>query len=557
MFGKSKQEKNIIDIVKKAVDTLINEGVLAVNKDEIPPIIVEVPKDESFGDFSINIAMQLARVAKKNPREIAAEIVSKIDTDGTYIDKVDIAGAGFINFTLNNEWLYTELEQVLELKGAYGKLVREDNARVNVEYVSANPTGPLHIGNARGGAIGDVMSSILTWAGYDATKEFYLNDAGNQIEKFGYSLEARFLQSLGEDVPFPEDGYQGEDITALAKLYIEKNSDSLKDTDSEERRAKLTDFALTYNVENMVNDLKNYGIDYDVFFSELSLHESGAIDEIIKELEKTDSIYKKDDALWFKGTKYGLEKDEVLIRNNGIPTYYAADIAYHYNKLVVRGFDWSIDVWGADHHGHVERIKKGLVALGIDENRFDVILMQLVHLVKDNEAFRMSKRKGDIYTLSDLVDEVGKDAARFLFNANKPGTHMEFDLDLAIKKSNENPVFYVQYAHARICNIIKNIGTTPKSADLNLLDKKEELALIKRISSFSEEILKAVKELDPSKMTKYALALAGDFHSFYNAHRVNIEDEKLKNARLCLITGVLQVLRNTLDILGVEAPESM
>lgn len=557
MFGKITREKEIIKLVDDAIDKCIEQGLLQIKKEDVPEIRVEVPREEKFGDFSVNTAMQLAKAARCNPRIIAENIIKNIDTKNSYVKDISIAGAGFINFTLDNKWLYDELKKVITLKDKYGKIIEENPKKVNVEYVSANPTGPLHIGNARGGAIGDVISNILTWAGCEVTKEFYLNDAGNQIIKFGQSLEARYLQELGKDVAFPEDGYKGEDITELAKSYIEENGDKLLNVSEEERQHELVEYSLDKNVSNMVNDLKDYGIDYDVFFSERTLHNSGAIDDVISKMKKDGSVYEKEGALWFKGTDYGLEKDEVLIRQNGVPTYYAADIAYHYDKLVKRNFDYAINVWGADHHGHVARLKKAMVALGVSEDRLDVILMQLVHLVKNNEAFRMSKRKGNIYTLSDLVGEVGKDAARFVFNYNKPNTHMDFDLDLAIKKSSDNPVFYVQYAHARICSIIRNIGKEVKTENFELLDKKEEINLLKLISNFSDEILKASKDLDPSKITKYAMDLAGSFHSFYNAHRVIVDDEKLMNARLALITGARDVLKNTLDILGVSAPEKM
>jgi len=557
MFGKITREKEIIKLIENSIIKCINDGELDIQKEDIPTIRVEVPREEKFGDFSVNTAMQLAKAARTNPRMIAENIIKNIDTKGSYIKDITIAGAGFINFTLDNRWLYDELKKVVTLKDKYGKIVSENPRKVNVEYVSANPTGPLHIGNARGGAIGDVISNILKWSGCEVVKEFYLNDAGNQIIKFGQSLEARYLQALGKDVEFPEDGYKGDDIKELAKSYIDENSDSLLNSTSKERQSKLVEYALDKNVTNMVNDLKDYGVNYDVFFSERTLHDSGAITDVIEKMKEKGSIYESDGALWFKGTEYGLEKDEVLIRQNGVPTYYAADIAYHYDKLVKRNFDYSINVWGADHHGHVARLKKAMVALGVEEKRLDIILMQLVHLVKNNEALRMSKRKGNIYTLSDLVDEVGKDAARFVFNYNKPNTHMDFDLDLAIKQSSENPVFYVQYAHARICSIIRNIDKEVKLENLELLDKKEEINLLKIIADFSDEILKASRDLDPSKLTKYAMDLAGAFHSFYNAHRVIVDDENLMNARLALVVATREVLKNTLSILGVSAPEKM
>lgn len=549
-------EQSIIENIRLTLEKLIDESALEIGKEEIPSIQIEVPREEKFGDFSVNIAMRLAKSAKKNPREIAMLIVDNFPNDIKYIKEISIAGAGFINFKLDNLWLYDQLREVLNEKENFGRF-EENGESINVEYVSANPTGPLHIGNARGGAIGDVMSNLFNWAGYKVTKEFYLNDAGNQIMKFGASLSARYLQALGEKVDFPEDGYKGEDVKLLANEYIKLCGDGLKDVSKNEREKTLVTFALDKNTQKMICDLRDYGIYYDVFFSEKSLHNSGAIDSVIDKLRENGAVYEKDDAVWFKATDYGLEKDEVLIRNNSVPTYYAADIAYHYDKLVKRGYTRAINVWGADHHGHVQRLKMALKALGIDETRLDIILMQLVHLVKGNEAYRMSKRKGDVYTLSDLIEEVKTDAARFTFNYYKPTTHMDFDLDLAIKESNENPVFYVQYAHARICSIVRKIGEEISITNLDMLDKEEELGLLKIISKFPEEVLNAVDELDPSKMTKYACKLAAAFHSFYNAHRVNVEDERLLNARLCLVSATRQVLNNVLDILGVSAPEKM
>ena len=393
MAVKQDIEQSIIENIKFTLNDLIDTNALEIKKEEIPSIQIEVPREEKFGDFSVNIAMRLAKSAKKNPREIATLIVDNFPKDVKYIEDISIAGAGFINFKLDNSWLYDQLREVLDKKENFGRF-EENGESVNVEYVSANPTGPLHIGNARGGAIGDVMSNIFKWAGYKVTKEFYLNDAGNQILKFGASLSARYLQELGEKVDFPEDGYKGEDVRLLAKEYIKLCGEGLKDVSKNEREKTLVTFALDKNTQKMICDLRDYGVYYDVFFSEKSLHNSGAIDSVINKLRENGAVYEKDDAVWFKATDYGLEKDEVLIRNNSVPTYYAADIAYHYDKLVKRGYTRAINVWGADHHGHVQRLKMALKALGIDETRLDIILMQLVHLVKGNEVYRMSKRKG-------------------------------------------------------------------------------------------------------------------------------------------------------------------
>lgn len=555
MTGKVKIKQDIAKQVRDALKKSISLGEISI--DEIPKIQVEVPKDESFGDFSVNTAMQLARSARMNPRKIAEIIIKNTDKGNLPIEDITVAGAGFINFKLNNTWLYNEVKTVLQLKENYGKIKKETPLKINVEYVSANPTGPLHIGNARGGAIGDVMANVLTWAGNDVTKEFYLNDAGNQILKFADSLNARYLQQLGNDIPFPEDGYKGNDIIDLVKLYLNEFGDDLSSLDEDKRKQKLVDFSLKHNCEKMKKDLENYGINYDVWFSESTLHSSGAITDAIEVMKKHNAIYEKDGALWFKATDFNCEKDEVLIRSNKVPTYYAADIAYHFNKFIKRKFDLAINVWGADHHGHVHRLKMAMQAGGITPDRLKVILMQLVHLVKGNEVVRLSKRKGEIYTLSDLVDEVGKDAARFIFNAYSPETHMDFDLDLAIEQSNENPVFYVQYAHARISSIIRNINDKYSTDNLELLKEKEEINLMKKIASFSEEILSAEKDLDPSKITRYATELSSAFHTFYNACRVKTDDIDLMKARLALVSATGQVLKNVLSILDIEAPEKM
>ena len=555
MNGKLKLEQQIVELTQESLRRLQQAGTLPAG--ELPAVQAEVPKDERFGDISVNTAMQLAKKAGMNPRELAQRIIDNLELEGTYVVKTDIAGPGFTNFTLSPQWLWDELSQILREQGEYGKITLTEPKSINVEYVSANPTGPLHIGNARGGAIGDVMANIYKWAGWNSVKEFYLNDAGNQIIKFGESLSARYMQLFEPDYPFPADGYQGEDVKALAQRYREENGDALRDADKQSREETLVDYALAINVGNMKRDLMAYGIHYDKWFSELTLHQSGAINDIIKVMSDRGATYEKDGALWFKATDYNCEKDEVLIRQNGVPTYYAADIAYHYDKLVVRGFDLAVDVWGADHHGHVHRVQMALAAAGIDPKRLKVILMQLVHLVEGEETIRMSKRKGQIVTLSDLIGEVGTDAARFIFNSYNPSTHMDFDLSLAIRQSNENPVFYVQYAYARMKSILRNVSSSVKNANLTLLQDKAELALLKKMADFSKEIAYAARDFDPSRMTKYALDLAAHLHSFYNACRVKCDDEALTAARLALVEGCAYVMKNTLNILGVSAPEQM
>lgn len=527
-------------------------------------IRLEVPKDKEHGDFACNIAMMLAKPLRSNPRAIAEAIVACIEPDND-ISKIEVAGAGFINFYLNSGWLYEVLNQIEEQGDDYGRINIGNGKRVMVEFVSANPTGPMHMGNARGGALGDCLAAVLEHAGYDVTREFYINDAGNQIEKFGNSLNARYIQQLkGEDaIEFPEDGYHGDDITQHAKDFIALHGDKYLGCDEAERKAALVDYALEKNITALKDDLAKYRIFYDVWFRESTLHESGAVQNTIDLLTENGYTYKEDGALWLNCEKMGLEKNEVLVRKNGIPTYFAADIAYHTNKLKTRGFDWAINVWGADHHGHVARMKKALDAVGIDGGRLDVVLMQLVRLTRDGEVVRMSKRTGKAITLSDLLEEISVDAARFFFNMRSAGSHLDFDLGLAAEQSNNNPVFYVQYAHARICSILRlmaeeGVTVLPFSKiDAGLLCAEEELELLKKLGDLPGEIESAAKSLEPAKLTRYVMDLAAVFHTFYTACRVKVEDRALMEARLKLIDCTRIVLKNVLAMLKITAPEKM
>lgn len=527
-------------------------------------IRLEVPKDKEHGDFACNIAMMLAKPLRSNPRAIAEAIVACIEPDND-ISKIEVAGAGFINFYLNSGWLYEVLNQIEEQGDDYGRINIGKGKRVMVEFVSANPTGPMHMGNARGGALGDCLAAVLEHAGYDVTREFYINDAGNQIEKFGNSLNARYIQQLkGEDaIEFPEDGYHGDDITQHAKDFIALHGDKYLGCDEAERKAALVDYALEKNIAALKDDLAKYRIFYDVWFRESTLHESGAVQNTIDLLTENGYTYKEDGALWLNCEKMGLEKNEVLVRKNGIPTYFAADIAYHTNKLKTRGFDWAINVWGADHHGHVARMKKALDAVGIDGGRLDVVLMQLVRLTRDGEVVRMSKRTGKAITLSDLLEEISVDAARFFFNMRSAGSHLDFDLGLAAEQSNNNPVFYVQYAHARICSILRlmaeeGVTVLPFSKiDAGLLCAEEELELLKKLGDLPGEIESAAKSLEPAKLTRYVMDLAAVFHTFYTACRVKVEDRALMEARLKLIDCTRIVLKNVLAMLKITAPEKM
>ncbi len=508
--------------------------------------------------------MLLAKELRMPPRKIAETIAAEIPVDGD-IEKVEVAGAGFINFYLSNNRLY-EVIRGIESEGEnYGRIDLGKGKKVMVEFVSANPTGPMHMGNARGGALGDCMASVLEYAGYDVTREFYVNDAGNQIEKFGKSLEARYIQELkGDDaIEFPEDGYHGEDIRDHAKAFIAIEGDKYLQTDSETRKKALVDYALEKNVNYLKTDLEKYRIFYDVWFRESELHKSGKVMDAIDRLTKAGYTYQEDGATWLNCEKMGLEKNEVLVRQNGIPTYFAADIAYHINKLEDRGFDLAIDVWGADHHGHIARMKAALAAVGIDPDKFEVSIMQLVRLTRDGEAVRMSKRTGKAITLSDLLDDVSIDAARFLFNMRMAGSHLDFDLDLAVKEDSENPVYYVQYAHARICSIIRLLadeGIKVKNFDeisAELLNKDEEIDLLKKLSELPEEIRAAAESREPARITRYVIDLASAFHTFYNSCRVKADDEKLMDARLKLVDSVRIVIAGVLKMLKIEAPEKM
>jgi len=553
--------------IKGAVLASVNKAIEAgeLPQLEINDITIEIPREKGHGDFSTNIAMQMTKAAKKAPRQIAETIIKNIDLSNTYIVEVACAGPGFINFTLDTKYLYDAIRIIKEEKEQYGRINIGNGKKVMVEFVSANPTGPLHMGNARGGALGDCIASVLDAAGYDVTREFYINDAGNQIEKFGISLEARYIQLIkGEDaVEFPEDGYHGEDIIEHMKDFIAVNGDKYIDVPSEERRKVFVDFALPRNIQRIREGLESYGIHFDVWFSEQTLHQSGEVMKTIELLKKNDCTVEKDGALWLKGSVIGSDKDEVLIRNNGVPTYFAADIAYHRNKFETRGFDWVINLWGADHHGHVARMKAAMAAIGINPDKLDVVLFQLVRLYRNGEIARMSKRTGKSISLMDLVEEVGRDGVRFFFNTKASGSHLDFDLDLAAKQSNENPVFYVQYAHARICSMLKLLEsegiTIPdvNSAKLELLQKQEELDLIKKLSEYPDEIRISAETLEPSRLTRYVQDVAASFHSFYNACRVKGEEEELMKARLILVDCTRIVIRNVLNLLSISAPERM
>lgn len=566
----------IVDALGKAVA----EG--EISSEPIPAFNIEVPANRDNGDYSSNIAFVCAKVFRCAPRKIADLVAKYIELDGTYFESCTVAGAGFVNFTLSKDFYADILQDVKTLGKDYGRSDYGNGKKINVEFVSANPTGPMHMGNARGGALGDCLAAVLDMAGYEVEREFYINDAGNQIEKFGLSLDIRYQQIYkGEDaVELPEDSYHGEDIKERAQQFADVYGDEYINKSEDERRKALVEFALPKNIDNMKANMAKYRIEYDTWFKESQLHNSGAVKEVIDYLTNKGLTYEKDGAVWYNNIKVQTEmltrqgksqedidkldlKDDVLIRQNGNPTYFAADIAYHKNKLVTRGFDKAIDVWGADHHGHVARMKGVLEALDLDADRLDVILMQLVRLTRDGEVVRMSKRTGKAITLVDLLEDIPVDAVRFLFNMREPGSQMDFDLDLAVEQSSQNPVYYCQYANARIHSILRKVeadGVTVRDCtkeELKLLTAPEEIELIRHLASLTDEIVNSAKNYDPAKITRYCIDLATLFHKFYNACRVTVEDESLMQARLYLCNCVMSVITNILTMFRISTPTSM
>ncbi len=579
---------NMIQNAKDSISALLDDACRrAAEKGQLPAGAslsgtVEIPKDTANGDFAANHAMTGARALRMAPRKIAEALAENLALEGTWFASVEVAGPGFINFRLAPSW-YTDVLGCVTAEGAdYGRVDEGHGRRVMVEFVSANPTGPMHLGNARGGVLGDALAGVLARAGYDVWREFYVNDAGNQIEKFASSIDARYRQLLlGEDaVAFPEDGYQGEDIRELARDFLAENGDAWLSRGEAERHAAMAAFGLQRNIPRMQADLRRYGVEYDEWFRESSLHASGYVADTVAKLGEAGYTYEKDGALWLKTAQILREnllragkteaeidrlelKDDVLRRANGFYTYFASDIAYHRNKLAERSFDKAINVWGADHHGHVARLKGAMDALGLDgTERLDIVLMQLVKLVRDGEAVKMSKRTGKTISLSDLLDEIPVDACRWFFNT-KPDTQMEFDLDLAVREDSENPVYYVQYAHARICSLLKALAeegyavSDMDEVDITLASSEQERELVKALSRFPEEIAMAARDYDPSYINRYLVALAGTFHRFYNACRIKGEAAEIVAVRLKLAEATRQVLRNGLGILGVTAPEKM
>ena len=550
-------------LILKAYRQAAEEGLLPSHPFETAP--VEIPKDVKNGDFASTFAMQAAKPLGMNPRKIAEAICEKAQLEGTIFSGLEIAGPGFLNLRLGHGYFENVLRDIQEEGANYGRSQSEKKEKIMVEFVSANPTGPMHMGNARGGVLGDSLAEVLSRAGNDVSREFYVNDAGNQIEKFAQSLEARYFQILDgeENVPFPEDGYHGDDIRELAKIFYEQHGDSYRNVSQKERHDALVQFGLEKNLAKMRRDLEKYRITYDTWFFESTLHDSGYVKETVDLLTQKGATYESEGALWLRTSDYGCEKDDVLRRANGFYTYFAADIAYHRNKFEQRGFDRVINIWGADHHGHVARLKAALDILGLDgSHRLEIVLMQLVRLMRDGEVVRMSKRTGKAITLSDLLDEISCDAARYFFNSRAADTHLEFDLGLAVREDNENPVYYVQYAHARVKSILRNLEQEGvqcnENPDLSLLKSEEELELIRELARLPEEIRLAARDREPSRINRYVNNVAAAFHRFYTVSRIrDAETEALRDARVYLIRQVATVIENGLSVFGVTAPDKM
>ncbi|MBL5768566.1 arginine--tRNA ligase [Bacillus sporothermodurans] len=555
---------NIVEQIQMNIKNEIKNAVLKdglAEEEQIPAIILETPKDKSHGDYATNTAMQLARIAKKAPRMIAEEIVSHFDTSKASIEKIEIAGPGFINFYMNNSYLTDLIPTVIEAGDQYGQTDAGKGQKIQVEFVSANPTGDLHLGHARGAAVGDSLCNILEKAGYDVSREYYINDAGNQINNLARSVEARYYQALGLEKEMPEDGYHGQDIVGIGKKIAEQFGDEYTKKSEEERFEFFRQYGLDYEMEKLKTDLENFRVPFDVWYSETSLYKNGKIDAMLKTLRERGHVYELDGATWFRSTAFGDDKDRVLIKNDGSYTYLTPDIAYHNDKFE-RGFDKLINVWGADHHGYIPRMKAAMEALGYNPDNLEVEIIQLVHLYKDGEKMKMSKRTGKAVTMRDLIEEVGLDGVRYFFAMRSADTHLDFDLDLAVSQSNENPVYYAQYAHARICSILRQGEeqgfTVEKNAKYDLIKAEKEIEVLKKIGDFPAVIAEAAEKRIPHRITNYINDLASTFHSFYNAEKVLDKDNvELTKARLALIKSVQITLKNALALIGVSAPEKM
>ncbi len=552
---------NAVEQVQQNIKQAIAEAVQKAGLTEEPiQVQLESPRDKANGDYATNVAMQLTKLAKKPPRAIAEAIVENLDTQSANIEKIEIAGPGFINIIIKKDYLNDVIKTVLEQGEEYGRSNSGDSQRIQVEFVSANPTGDLHLGHARGSSVGDSMCNILDLAGYDVSREYYINDAGNQINNLALSIEGRYFEALGKGESMPEDGYRGQDIIDIAAALVEEHGDKFLHMTEQERYKAFREHGLKVELAKLQKDLADFRVHFDVWYSETSLYENGKIDAALKKLRDNGHIYEEDGATWFRSTTFGDDKDRVLIKNDGTYTYLTPDIAYHDDKIQ-RGFDKLINIWGADHHGYIPRMKAAIEALGYDRDTLEVSIIQMVQLYKDGEKMKMSKRTGKAVTMRELVDLVGLDAVRYFFAMRSGDSHMDFDLDLAVSQSNENPVYYSQYAHARICSILRQAAEqnfTASTEHLELLTDEKEIEVLKKIGDFPQVIADAAKLRAPHRVTTYIHELASNFHSFYNANKVlDASNEELTRSRLALIEGVKTTLANALKTVGVQAPEKM
>ena len=554
---------NAVEKVQQSIKTALKEAIIKaeiVTEEQIPEIQLETPRDKANGDFATNIAMQLTKLAKKNPRQVAEAIIASIDMAGTMMEKIDIAGPGFMNITVRKDYLQDVVKAVLTEAENYGRTTAGTGVKIQVEFVSANPTGDLHLGHARGASVGDSLCNVLDFAGYDVAREYYINDAGNQIHNLAVSIEVRYFEALGLEKEMPENGYRGKDIIDIAADLVKEHGDKFVSMSDEDRYKEFRAHGLKIELAKLQKDLADFRVGFDNWFSETSLYENGKIDIALEKLRANGHIFEEEGATWFRSTTFGDDKDRVLIKSDGSFTYLLPDIAYHEDKLV-RGFDQLINIWGADHHGYIPRMKAAIEALGYEREKLEVSVIQMVQLYKDGEKMKMSKRTGKAVTMRELVEEVGLDAVRYFFGMRSGDSHMDFDLDLAVSQSNENPVFYAQYAHARICSILRSAETQGMKASTDLLDllqSEKELDLLKKVGDFPQVVADAAKLRAPHRVTTYIQELASTFHSFYNADKVlDAERVDLSQARLALVTSARQTIANALRLIGVAAPEKM
>jgi arginyl-tRNA synthetase len=556
---------NVLDHMYARVKNAIAEAAVAAGlaaREELPAFVLEVPKDKSHGDLATNAAMQLTKLAKRNPRQIAEAIIEHLDAKGAYIESAEIAGPGFINFRIDKSFLYAVIKETLTAGADYGRVASGQGKRIQVEFVSANPTGSLHLGHARGAAVGDALCNVLDFAGYEVTREYYINDAGKQIENLALSIEARYRQQLGQEAELPEDGYYGEDIVGFAKALAEQEGDRLLSLPEKERFQYFRSYGLERELDKIKRDLARFRVGFDVWFSETSLYETGRVTEALQALKDSGHVYEEDGATWLATVPLGDDKNRVLVKNDGSYTYLTPDIAYHRDKYG-RGFDQMINIWGADHHGYIPRVKAAMEALGNDPAKLTVLIAQMVSLFQNGEKVKMSKRTGKAVTMEDLMDEVGVDAIRYFFTMRSMDSHLDFDMDLAISTSNENPVYYVQYAHARICSIFRQAEEQGfalpdlDAVDYGKLNAEAEFDLLRKIGELPQEVADAAAQYAPHRLIRYVYELAADFHSYYRAERVITDDASQTAARLALLAAVRTAIANVLRLVGVSAPERM